>query len=155
MMNRRTYGNQHMAIAVISCIILLCIFVFPVAQGQSSVVVTTTDAVQSVTDTTVFDAADQAGTVVNASRPDDSTQQDRIDYSFTPLDVVLIIEASGSMDRSDGQSWATLLDYAEISANAFANTLFSINPDSRIGIVCRTIRMGSRRKSGTWRPGIR
>lgn len=93
------------------------------------------DAIEVVTDNTVYDAADAAGMVVNAENPTDPSQQQMIVYSFTPLDVVLIMDVSGSMERADGNTGKNLLAYAKEAANAFIHTLLSINPASRIGIV--------------------
>ncbi|MBQ8653671.1 MAG: VWA domain-containing protein [Clostridia bacterium] len=90
-------------------------------------------AVDAVTDKTVYDAADSAGTVVNASDPGTPGQQEQIVYSFTPLDVVLVVDVSGSMGRSDSSK--DLLDYAKDAASAFSRTLLSINPASRVGVV--------------------
>lgn len=93
------------------------------------------DAVQKVTDSTVYDAADAAGTVVNAPAPGDPTYQEQVVYSFTPMDVVLVVDVSGSMDRADGNQGRTLLQYARDAAESFAKTLLSINPASRIAVV--------------------
>lgn len=93
------------------------------------------DAVQNATDSAVYDAADAAGTVVNADRPQDPTPQEKIVYSFTPLDVVLILDVSDSMSRTDEQTGKTLLGYAKEAATAFVRTLLSVNPASRVGVV--------------------
>lgn len=90
-------------------------------------------AVENVTEKTVYDAADSVGTVVNAADPGAPDQLDMVVYSFTPLDVFLVLDVSGSMAASDGSRM--LLDYAKMAAAAFCKTLISINPASRIGVV--------------------
>lgn len=91
------------------------------------------DAPEHVTEKTVYDAADSVGTVVNAADPGTPDQMDMVVYSFTPLDVILVVDVSGSMEDSDGIR--TLLDYAKMAAEAFSRTLIAINPASRIGVV--------------------
>lgn len=96
---------------------------------------TAPDASDTVTDKTVYDAADAAGNVVNATDPGAPTQQESIVYSFSPLDVVLVLDVSGSMDARDPSTGKSLLNYAQEAASAFSETLLSINPASRIALV--------------------
>ena len=93
------------------------------------------DAVDSVTDDVVYDAADSVGDVVNADAPAEPTDQQRITYSFTPLEVVMIIDVSGSMDSRDSSNNKSLLDYAKLASESFRNTLMTMNPASRIALV--------------------
>lgn len=87
-----------------------------------------------VTEGVVFDAADSVGTVVNAETPEGASAMAMMRYAFTPLDVALVIDCSGSMAASDPANGRSLLDYAKLAAETFANTLLNINPDSRISL---------------------
>ena len=93
------------------------------------------DAVGSVTDDAVYDAADSVGQVVNTGAPGEPTDQQKIAYSFTPLEVVLIIDVSGSMDSRDRSNNKSLLDYAKLASESFRNTLMTMNPASRVAMV--------------------
>lgn len=92
-------------------------------------------AVENVTNSTVYDAADSVGTVTNTGAPDAPSDQEKVVYSFTPLDVVLVLDASGSMDRQNYVNNKSLLSYAQDAAIAFSKTLFAINPASRVAVV--------------------
>ena len=91
-------------------------------------------AEEDVTEGVVFDAADSVGTVVNAESPEDASAAAMIRYAFTPLDVALVIDCSGSMADSDPANGRSLLDYAKLAAETFGNTLLNINPGSRIAL---------------------
>lgn len=93
------------------------------------------NAVENVTTDTVYDAADSVGTVVNTGAPKEPTDQEKIVYSFTPLDVVLVLDSSGSMDRRNYVNNKDILSYAQDAAIAFSKTLFAINPASRVAVV--------------------
>jgi len=93
------------------------------------------DAVLNVTTDVAYESADSIGEVVNTGAPQEPTEQEKVVYSFTPLDVVLVLDASGSMDRSHSVNNKTLLSYAQDAAVAFSKTLFSINPASRVSVV--------------------
>ena len=65
----------------------------------------------------------------------------QVDFEITgtppekPVDVILVIDASGSMGyRIPGDSKAPLY-YAKQSAISFANSIIDENPDSRVGVV--------------------
>ena len=92
------------------------------------------DAVVDVTTDTAYNSADSIGQVVNG-QPKDPSQQQQVVYSFTPMDVVLVLDASGSMSRSHSLNNKSLLSYAQDAAIAFGKTLYSINPASRIAVV--------------------
>lgn len=92
-------------------------------------------AMESVTEKLTYDAADTAGTVVNMDAPDEPTQEEWIQYSVTPLEVVLVLDSSGSMGRSNPLNNKTLLSYAQDAAIAFGKTLYAVNPASRISVV--------------------
>lgn len=85
-------------------------------------------------DETAYGAADSAGEVVNTDAPDVSDDV-RAAYAFTPLDVVLVLDASGSMEQQNASNGKPLISYAQDAAITFAETLFAINPDSRVGVV--------------------
>lgn len=93
------------------------------------------DSVENVTTDTVYDAADSVGEVVNTSAPNAPSLQEEIVYSFTPLDVVLVLDSSGSMDRRNRVNNKDILSYAQDAAIAFSKTLFAINPASRVAVV--------------------
>ena len=93
------------------------------------------NAVADVTDHMVYESAQEAGNVVNADESDMSgLEQSSDDYS-SPLDVVLVLDCSGSMERANAVNNKSLLSYAQDAAIAFCKTLFSINPKSRVSVV--------------------
>lgn len=92
------------------------------------------DEVDDVTEGVVFETADSVGTVVNVDEPGDASVAAMAHYAFTPLDVVLVIDCSGSMAASDPTNGKNLLDYAKLAAETFASTLLNINPGSRISL---------------------
>lgn len=92
------------------------------------------DAVDVMNEDVIYNAADSVGTVVNGGDPDPDMQQ-QIAYSFTPVEVVLIIDTSGSMDGVNPATGKSLLNYATDAANVFVRTLMSVNPASRVGAV--------------------
>lgn len=105
---------------------LLCLLMLPTvsfAEGNDN-----------VTEGIVYDAADSVGTVVNGD-PVDTTVVEQFLYRFTPLDVVLVIDVSGSMATRDASNGKSLLDYAKQAGESFRNTLMNMNPGSRIGLV--------------------
>ncbi len=87
---------------------------------------------QTVTEDTLYDAASSVGTVVNGTVAD-ATEDDLFAYSFSPIDVVLVLDCSGSMGSGSGQ--VSLLSAAEEAAQLFCKTLFKLNPASRVGVV--------------------
>ena len=87
---------------------------------------------QTVTEDTLYDAASSVGTVVNGTVAD-ATEDDLFAYSFSPIDVVLVLDCSGSMGNGSGQ--VSLLAAAEEAAQLFCKTLFKLNPASRVGVV--------------------
>lgn len=91
-------------------------------------------AVDIMNEDVIYDAADSVGTVVNGDNPT-PTDEERIVYSFTPLDVVLVLDISGSMATENEATKKTLLNYANEAAKVFADSLFNVNPASRIGVV--------------------
>lgn len=93
------------------------------------------EAVENVTTDTVYDAADSVGDVVNTEKPDEPTDEEKITYSFTPLDVVLVLDASGSMATQNPTNNKSILSYAQDAAIAFSQTLYAINPASRVAVV--------------------
>ena len=94
------------------------------------------EAVRNATEYYLHESGEQSGLEdVSPDIPDAPTRQEKAIYSFTPLDAVLIIDVSGSMDRTDRATGKSLLTYAKLAADSFASTLYSINPASRIGIV--------------------
>ena len=93
------------------------------------------DAQKNATDEIVYDSADTAGTVVNAPAPGGPTAEEAVTYSFSPIDVVLVLDASGSMERGNAKTGKALLSYAQDAAIAFCQTLFALNPASRVAVV--------------------
>lgn len=92
---------------------------------------------QIVTEDTLYDAASSVGTVVNGTVAD-ATEADLFAYSFSPIDVVLVLDCSGSMGNGSGQ--VSLLSAAEEAAQLFCKTLFKLNPASRVGVVAYSSR---------------
>ena len=92
---------------------------------------------QTVTADTLYDAASSVGTVVNGAVAD-ATEDDLFAYSFSPIDVVLVLDCSGSM--SSGSAQVSLLSAAKEAAQLFCKTLFKLNPASRVGIVAYSSR---------------
>ena len=70
-------------------------------------------AVDVMNEDVVYDAADSVGDVVNGGNPDPDLQQ-QIAYSFTPVEVVLVLDISGLKPLS--------LKVEMISATAAATT---------------------------------
>ena len=93
------------------------------------------DATENVTTDAVYDAAESVGDVVNTGAPQEPTEQERIVYSFTPLDVVLVLDSSGSMMARNPRNNKSILSYAQDAAVAFCQTLYAINPASRVAVV--------------------
>lgn len=91
-------------------------------------------AVDVMNENVVYDSADSVGTVVNGGVTQ-ATEEQKIVYSFTPVDVVLVLDISGSMAVANPANGKSLLDYASDAADVFARTLYSVNPASRIGVV--------------------
>lgn len=54
---------------------------------------------------------------------------------FAPMDVVLVLDVSGSMADQNPQTGKTLLSYAQDASISFSRTLFALSPESRIGVV--------------------
>lgn len=92
------------------------------------------DAVENMTQSQVYNAADSVGNVVNGGNVT-TTEAQEIVYSFTPVDVVLVLDRSGSMSAANRVNNKSLLSYAQDAAIAFCQTLFSINPASRISVI--------------------
>lgn len=92
------------------------------------------NAVDKMNEDVIYDAADSVGDVVNGDDPD-PTQQQQIVYSFTPVEVVLVLDISGSMAATNPTTGTSLLTYAREAAEVFARTLYGVNPASRIGVV--------------------
>lgn len=91
-------------------------------------------AVDVMNEDVIYDAADSVGDVVNGGNPASDMQQ-QIAYSFTPVEVVLVLDISGSMATTNGATGKSLLDYSREAAEVFARTLYAVNPASRIGVV--------------------
>ncbi len=92
------------------------------------------DAVDVVTEDAIYDAASSVGTVVNTDAPQEPTDAEMIVYSYTPVEVVLVLDVSGSMYSAD-ESGKSMINYAADAARTFAETLYTINPASRVGLV--------------------
>ena len=88
---------------------------------------------EEMTDLLTYEAGDAVGDVVNADAPQPSDQVAQA-FRFTPLDVVLVIDSSGSMQASSRHG-KQIISYAQDAAVYFTQTLFSLNPLSRVGVV--------------------
>lgn len=93
------------------------------------------NAVEDATDHAVYEAADEVGDVVNTGESEEPDRQQLIQYSVMPIEVVLVLDCSGSMDRANTVNNKSLLSYAQDAAIAFCRTLFAINPASRVSVV--------------------
>lgn len=114
--------------------LLLCLLL-PVAALAEGWMNSQNGNTEGVTDGLVYDAADSVGVVVNTDAPGAASEQDKIMYTFTPLEVVLVIDVSGSMDARDSANNKSLLDYAKHASESFRSALMGMNPASRIGLV--------------------
>jgi Mg-chelatase subunit ChlD len=82
-----------------------------------------------------YDSASEAGKVTEPTKPSEPTQSELSAFSATPIEAVLVLDASGSMDRRNPNNGKSVLSYAQDAAVAFAQTLFALNPESRISVV--------------------
>lgn len=119
--------------------LLLCLLLPLTALGEGS------DAAGEVMDYVVREAADEIGDVTNADGMDEPSQEQLDRFEVTPLEVAIVLDCSGSMSLSNPVNNKSLLSYAQDAAIAFCKTLFAINPDSRVSVVCydtdvRTVR---------------
>lgn len=83
----------------------------------------------------VYDSADEAGVVVNVPEPGDLSAEESAAFAVNPLDVVLVLDCSGTMERANHRNGKILLSYAQDAAVMFCDTLFSLNPNSRVSVV--------------------
>ena len=92
------------------------------------------ESIRDVTEYTLYDTLnDGTNQVVNAD-PAVPENAELTEYSYTPLDVTLVLDVSGSMDATTrgGQQVLTL---AQEAAKIFVTTLFSLSAPSRIGLI--------------------
>lgn len=92
------------------------------------------DALDSVISSAVYDAVESAGRVVSSDAPEEAAQC-ADDAALVPVEVVLVLDASGSMDRRNPVNHKALLSYAQDAAIAFSKTLYAVNPNSRVAVV--------------------
>lgn len=104
--------------------LLLCMLIVPACSPAESA------AGEGAFDL-VYDAAESAGQVVNGDAPDAARQD-----ALVPVEAVLVLDASGSMDRRNPVNNKALLSYAQDAAIAFSRTLYAVNPGSRVAVVC-------------------
>ncbi len=92
------------------------------------------DIVYKGNDTAVYGAVtDTGGYIINVVPPS-LTVSEQVQYSLTPLDVVIVIDHSGSMSLAAG-SGKSLLGFSTEAAEKFVNVLMAVNPSSRVGLV--------------------
>lgn len=92
------------------------------------------NVIRKGTDSAVYGAVeDTGGYVVNMVEPSFSGSE-QIRYSITPLDVVIVIDTSGSMGEK-ASSGKNLLAFATEAAEKFVDVLMAVNPASRVGLV--------------------
>ena len=91
------------------------------------------DDTEDVAGLITYEAGDAVGDVVNADAPQPSDQALNA-FGLTPLDVALVIDSSGSMQASSRHG-KQIISYAQDAAVYFVQTLASLNPYSRVGIV--------------------
>lgn len=108
--------------------LILCLFpIFSAAEAWAG------DPAQTVTEQLVYDAGDSVGTVVEPVERPDATAAQRQHFSTEPLEVALIIDSSGSM-ATESSRHKQLITYAQDAAVYFAQTLFALNENSRVGV---------------------
>lgn len=89
-------------------------------------------AQEKALDAAIYDAAETAGVVDNAQAPAEDSQAPQAPAA---LDVVLVVDCSGSMDLSNPGNGKRKITYAQDAACAFIETVFALSPDSRIALV--------------------
>lgn len=117
-------------------LLLLCVLlpIVSLAEGQPNNEYQY-DAEKSVVGSAVYDAAQSVGQIVNGDVPEEDAQLREDAEALVPVEVVLVLDASGSMDRRNPVNNKALLSYAQDAAIAFSKTLYAINPDSRVAVV--------------------
>lgn len=89
---------------------------------------------ENITEQLTYDAGDSIGTVVEPEERPIATGRQLERFSDAPLEVALIIDCSGSMSAESGHH-KQLITYAQDAAVYFAQTLYSLNRNSRVGVV--------------------
>ena len=93
------------------------------------------ETVQEVTEDTLIDTLNtDSNYVVTNAKPSVPTDDQLTEYSYTPLDVVLVMDVSGSM-ASQTLSRQQVLTLAQEAARIFVTTLFELSAPSRIGLI--------------------
>lgn len=82
----------------------------------------------------VQQGAEAAGDIVNPDSAHQFTDTDATAFSYTPLDVVLVMDTSGSMG-AETRSGQQVLSLAQQAGAMFIETLFGLSASSRIGLI--------------------
>ena len=94
----------------------------------------TEEDIQSGTEQAIEDSIRDAGDLVNPDPDHAFTAEQQTSYSYTPLDVVLVLDTSGSM-ASAARGGQQVISLAQEAAVVFVETLFSLSAPSRMGLV--------------------
>ncbi len=93
------------------------------------------ETVESGTEEAIEQSIDQAdGQLVNPDPDHSFTDAQATEYSYTPLDVVLVLDTSGSMGEH-ARGGQEIISLAQEAAAIFVETLFGLSAPSRIGLV--------------------
>lgn len=92
------------------------------------------DIIYKGNDTAIYGAVDETGGYIVNVVPPTMTVSESVQYSLTPLDVVIVIDTSGSMSASSTEG-RTLLSFSTAAAEKFVKVLMAVNPSSRVGLV--------------------
>lgn len=110
------------------CAIVLCLaLTMGTAVGDLNIIYKGNDSV-------IYGAVEDTGGYVVNFVPAETTVSEQVQYSLTPLDVVIVIDTSGSMNV-EANSGKSLLGFSTEAAEKFVDVLMAVNPSSRIGIV--------------------
>ncbi len=118
--------------------LLMCLMLLWTSAGAENLwddLPASDETVQSGTEEVIEQGIDgSGGTLVNPDPDHDFTDAQATEYSYTPLDVVLVLDTSGSM-ASIAAGGQQVLSLAQEAAVVFVETLFSLSAPSRVGLV--------------------
>lgn len=116
--------------------LLLCVLLLPTASlsEESQEHEEVADWIE-IMDETVYHAADSVGKIVNAEGQGDTVERDGGVQATVPVEAILVLDSSGSMERKNPSNNKMLLSYAQDAAIAFSKTLYAVHPDSRVAVV--------------------
>ncbi len=117
------------------CLLMcLCLFTGPAGADNLFDDEASDETIQEVTEDSLIDTLNTENDAVVNADPAEPSDDQLTEYSYTPLDVVLVLDVSGSMSSLVG-SGQQVITLAQEAASIFVSTLFSLSSPSRIGIV--------------------